>query len=195
MIAGLSGKLESVGINWAIVNVGGISFQVFLPTSTLTTLGNVGKDVRLHTHLHVREDNLTLYGFSSTRELALFQTLITVSGIGPKIALATLSAMDAEQLTLAIASGNADLLTSIPGIGKKTANRIILELKDKIGASVSAIQELEAIQENSEVLAALTSLGYSVSEATRAVSTLQPSSHLSLEEKVKLVLQYLGGTK
>jgi holliday junction DNA helicase RuvA len=195
MIAGVNGKLESIGPNWAIVNVGGVSLQIFLPTSTLAGLGNVGQQVRLHTHLHVREDNLTLYGFSSARELALFQTLITVSGIGPKIGMAMLSAMDVEQLALAIASGNADLLTSIPGIGKKTSNRIILELKDKISASVSAIQELEAVQGNTEVLEALTSLGYSVSEAMRAVATLPSSSSFSLEEKVKVVLRFLGGNK
>lgn len=195
MIAGLKGKLESIGLNWAIINIGGISFQVFLPSSTLGSLGTVGQDVKLHTHLHVREDNLTLFGFGSARELALFQTLITVSGIGPKMALSMLSAMDVEQLTLAIASGNADLLTSIPGIGKKTSNRIILELKDKIGASVSAIQELEAIQGNSEVLAALTSLGYSIAEATRAVSTLPSGSDLTIEEKVTMALHYFAGSK
>jgi Holliday junction DNA helicase RuvA len=192
MIAGVKGKVESIGINWAIVEVGGISFQVFLPTSTLSRLGTVGQQVRLHTHLHVREDNLTLYGFGSARELALFQTFLGVSGIGPKIALGMLSAMDAEQLTIAIASGNVDLLTSIPGIGKKTANRIVLELKEKIGASVSVIQELEALQDNGEVLAALTSLGYSISEATRAVSTIPSSSGLTTEEKLKLALQYFG---
>jgi holliday junction DNA helicase RuvA len=196
MIAGVNGRLESIGLNWAIINVGGISFQVFLPTSTLSSLGMVGREVKIHTHLHVREDNLTLYGFGSTKELALFETLITVKGIGPKIGLSMLSAMDVEQLTLLIASGNAAMLTSIPGIGKKTADRIVLELKDKISASVSAIQELEAVQGNSEVMGALTSLGYSVSEATRAVSSLPPSSaNQTLEEKIKTALQYFGGSK
>jgi Holliday junction DNA helicase RuvA len=101
-----------------------------------------------------------------------------------------LSAMDAEQLTAAIASGDAALLTSIPGVGKKTAERIVLELKDKIG-DAWITQDLEAVQGNSEVVAALTSLGYSVTEATRAVASL-PLSQLSLEEKVKLALKYFG---
>src|ERR1039458_2935705 len=120
MIAGLKGTIEAMGSNWVIVGVGGISFQVFLPTSTLSTLGSVGSQVKLYTHLAVREDNMSLYGFGSARELALFQTLTTVSGIGPKLGMAMLSAMEAEQLAMAIASGDVDMLTSIPGIGKKT---------------------------------------------------------------------------
>jgi Holliday junction DNA helicase RuvA len=192
MIAGVKGTIEAIGSNWAIIDVGGISFQVFLPTSTLSRLSIVGQEAKLHTYLHVREDNLTLYGFSSARELALFQILITVKGIGPRLGLAMLSAMDAEQLTMAIASGDANLLTAVPGIGKKTAERIVLELKDKIGSEWMLTQDLEAVRANSEVLAALTSLGYSVAEATRAVATLPSSAQLSLEEKVKLTLKYFG---
>jgi holliday junction DNA helicase RuvA len=192
MIAGLKGTIEAMGSNWVIIDVGGISFQVFVPTSTLSTLGMVGKEARLHTHMVVREDNISLYGFSSARELTLFQTLITVSGIGPKTGMAILSAMESDQLTMAIASGDADLLTAVPGIGKKTASRIVLELKDKIGAGWMITQDREAVQENSEVLAALTSLGYSVSEATRAVAALPSKSNLSLEEKLKLALQSFG---
>ena len=190
MIAGLNGKLESLGSEWAIINVGGISFQVYMSTSTLSSLGTIGKEVKLHTHLHLREDNATLYGFASAEELGLFQTLIGVSGLGPKLALSMLSAMNVEQLTMAIATGSADLLTVIPGIGKKMANRLILELKEKIGAGWVTTPAAELAQENADVLAALTSLGYSVSEASRAVATLPPSSDLSLEEKIKLALQY-----
>jgi Holliday junction DNA helicase RuvA len=193
MIAGVKGLIESIGSNWVIIDVGGISFQVFVPTSTLSRLSGVGQMARLHTHLHVREDNLTLFGFSSARELALFQTLTTVKGIGPKLGLAMLSAMDAEQLTMAIASGDANLLTAVPGIGKKTAERIILELKDKIGGSWMMTQDMESVQGNGDVVSALTSLGYSVVEATRAVATLPSSPQLDLEEKIKLALKYLGG--
>ena len=136
---------------------------------------------------------MTLYGFGSARELELFQTLITVKGIGPKIGLAMLSAMDADHLTMSIASGDANLLTGIPGIGKKTAERIVLELKDKIGESWILTQDLESVQGNTEVISALTSLGYSVSEATRAVSTLPVPSNISLEERIKMALKYFGG--
>ncbi len=191
MIAGVKGTIEAIGSNWVIVDVGGISFQVFVPTSTLSTMGVVGQPTKLHTHLHVREDNLSLFGFSSAREMALFETLITVKGIGPKLGLALLSAMDVEQLTMAIAGGDAALLTAVPGIGKKTADRIVLELKDKVGGDWILTQDLEAVQGNSDVLAALTSLGYSVTEATRAVATL-PNTKMNIEDKIKLALKYFG---
>ena len=194
MIASLKGKLESLGSDWAIINVGGIGFQVYMPTSTLSTLDRIGKEVSLYTHLHLREDNAALYGFASTEELGLFQILLSVSGLGPKLALAMLSAMSVEKLTMAIATGNVALLTEIPGIGKKMANRLILELKDKIAAGWTGAPVIELAQENTEVVAALTSLGYSVSEASRAVATL-PSSELPLEEKIKLALQSFGGSE
>jgi len=190
MIASLQGKLESLGSNGAIINVGGIGFQVYMPTSTLSILGIIGKEVKLHTYLHLREDNVALYGFASTEELGLFQNLLSVSGIGPKLALAMLSAMNIEKLTMAIVTGSADLLTEIPGIGKKTANRIILELKDKLGAGWITTPGVQLAEENAEVLAALTSLGYSIAEATRAVASLPADSKLSLEDKVKLALAY-----
>jgi len=191
MIASLHGKLESLGSDWAIVNVSGVGIQVFMPTSTLSTLGNVGQDVDLQTHLVMREDGIMLYGFSTAGELELFQMLIGVSGLGPRLGLAVLSAMSVEQASTAIASGNTDLLTAVPGIGKKMANRLVLELKDKMSAGLVSVGAVQFAEENADVLAALTSLGYSVSEASRAVATL-PSSDLSLEEKIKLALQYFG---
>lgn len=193
MISSLSGKLEWIGGDHAIVNVGGIGFQVYMPTSTLTTLGRTGDEARLYTHLHLREDNMALYGFSSNEDLAMFEALLGVSGLGPRLALAMLSAMNTEQLTMAIATGSTDLLTTIPGIGKKVANRLILELKEKIGAGWISTPATQIARENADVLAALTSLGYSAAEATKAVAALPPSSDLSLEEKLKLALQYFGG--
>jgi len=193
MIASLNGKLDSIGSEWAIINVGGIGFQVYMPTSTLSTLGTVGKEVKLHTHFHLREDNATLYGFATSDELGLFQTLISVSGLGPKLALAMLSTLKIEQLVMAIATGSTEILTTVPGVGKKMASRIILELKEKIGAGLIATPTAQLAQENTDVLAALTSLGYSVAEATQALATLSPSPDISLEEKIKLALGYLGG--
>ena len=192
MIASLKGKLESLGGDGAVIDVGGIGFRVYMPTSTLSTLGTIDKEVKLYTHLHLREDNATLYGFASTGELELFRVLINVSGLGPKLALAMLSAMDIESLMAAIATGNADLLTGIPGIGKKMANRLVLELKDKIGTGWAIAPAAQVAQENADVLAALTSLGYSLSEATRAVASLPQEQELSLEDRVKLALGYLG---
>jgi Holliday junction DNA helicase RuvA len=193
MIASLRGTVESLGSDWAVIDVAGVGFQVYMPTSTLSELGAVGQEVRLYTHLHLREDNVTLYGFASADELALFQTLIGVSGLGPRLALAMLSAMNVEQLSMAIATGSVDLLTVVPGVGKKLAGRLVLELKDKIGAGWIATPAAQIAQENADVLAALTALGYSVAEASRAVVTLPPDQDSTLEEKIKLALQYFGG--
>ncbi len=193
MISSLHGKVESLGGDGAVINVGGVGFQVFMPTSTLSALGVIGREVQLYTHLHLREDNATLYGFASAEELGLFQTLIGVSGLGPKLALAMLSAMSVEQLAMAIATGSVDLLTAVPGIGKKVASRLVLELKEKIGAGWITTPPPEFAQENADVLAALTSLGYSAAEAAKAVAALPASPEISLEEKIKLALGYFGG--
>ncbi len=193
MIASLHGTLETLGSDWAIVNVNGIGFQVYMPTSTLSTLGATGKEVHLHTNLVMREDSVTLYGFATAEEGELFQILTSVSGLGPRLALAVLSAMSVEQTAMAITTGSVELLTTVPGIGKKMAARLIMELKDKIGAGLIATPAAQIARENTDVLAALTSLGYSVSEATNAVATLPASGDLSLEEKVKLALGYFGG--
>ena len=193
MIASLHGRLESLGGGWAVINVNGIGFQVYMPTSTFSSLGTIGKEVHLQTYLVMREDSVTLYGFNTAEELELFQILIGVSGLGPKLALAVLSAMSVEQASMAIATGSIDLLTLIPGIGKRMAERLVVELKDKIGAGLIATPAAQLAQGNTEVIAALTSLGYSVSEASRAVASL-PSSDLSLEEKVRLALQSFYST-
>jgi Holliday junction DNA helicase RuvA len=192
VISSLHGKLESLGSDHAVINVGGIGFQVYMPTTALSTLGAPGDEVKVYTHLHLREDNVTLYGFASAEELWLFQTLIGVSGLGPRLALSMLSALSTEQITMAIATGSTDMLDMIPGIGRKVANRIILELKEKIGAGWIITPATQLAQENTDVLAALTSLGYSAAEATKAIVTL-PATDLSLEEKIKIALQYFGG--
>ena len=193
MIASLHGRLESISDDGAIINVNGIGFQVHMPTSTLSTFGSRGQEVHIYTHLHLREDNAALYGFASPEELGLFEILIGVSGIGPKLALSMLSAMSVEQLSMAIATGNTDLLTAVPGIGKKIAARLVLELKDKIGAELVTAPAAQLAQENADVLAALTSLGYSVAEASRAVASLPSAPDLTLEEKIRLALGYFTG--
>lgn len=192
MISSLHGKIESIGSDQAIINVGGIGFQVFMPTTALTTLGRPGDEVKVFTHLHLREDNVALYGFTTAEDLWLFETLIGVSGLGPRLALAMLSALNPEQITTAIATGSIEMLDMIPGIGKKVANRIVLELKDKIGAGWIATPATELARENTDVLAALTSLGYSAAEATKAVASLPADASLDLEDKIKLALQYIG---
>ena len=193
MISVLSGRLESIDADGVVICTAGIGFKVYTPTSTMTSLGDIGSEATLHTHLYLREDSVSLYGFASTDELRLFQTLLGVSGLGPRLALVMLSAMDLEQLTTAISTGNTGILTSIPGVGRKVAERIVFELKDKVAAQWVAGSEAQLVEGNDDVLAALISLGYSNSEASRAVASIRPSHDKSLEERVKEALGYFTG--
>jgi Holliday junction DNA helicase RuvA len=191
MIATLEGILEYRGNDSIIINVGGIGFRVYVPTSTLSQVGAIKDKVYLYTHLHVREDNISLYGFASSEELALFKNLISVSGIGAKLALVLLSALNPEQLVMAITSGDIDLLSQAPGIGKKMASRLVVELRGKLEKEWKEIA-LPLALESADVIAALTGLGYSLVEATKAISKLPDSKELSLEEKIKIALQQMA---
>jgi Holliday junction DNA helicase RuvA len=189
MIAGVEGILKSRSGDGVVVDVGGVSFRLQSPTSTISTLGIPGDRVKLHTHLHVREDNLSLYGFASSEELRLFEMVIAVSGIGPKTALALLSSLSPERFEVAIAQGDIEVLSSVSGVGKKTAARLVLELKGKfehVGLASRSPQE--------DVKAALIGLGYSVAEANSATATLPDVSDLSLEDKIKLALRHFART-
>jgi Holliday junction DNA helicase RuvA len=192
MIATLEGILEYRGNDCVIVNVGGIGFRVYVSGSTLGQLGTVKGKVSLYTHLHVREDNISLYGFTSNEELALFRNLISVSGVGSKVALTLLSALNPEQVVMAIASGDVDLISQAPGIGKKMASRLIVELRGKLEKEWKETA-LPLAPESADVIAALTGLGYSLTEATKAVSKLPDSGELSLEEKITMALQQMTG--
>jgi Holliday junction DNA helicase RuvA len=191
MIATLEGILEYRGDDSIIINVGGIGFRLFVPTSTSSQLGAVKGRVSLYTHLHVREDNISLYGFASSDELTLFKSLISVTGIGAKLALALLSALKPKQLVMAITSGDIDVLSQTPGIGKKTASRLVVELKGKLEKEWQEAS-LPVAPGHADVISALTGLGYSVMEAARAISRLPDSEELSLEEKVKMALQQMA---
>lgn len=191
MIATLEGTLEYRGVDSVIINVAGIGFHVHVPSSTLSQLGAVSDTVSLYTHLHVTQDNVALYGFASGEELALFKNLVSVSGVGPKVALALLSSLSAEQLAMAITGGNIDLISQVPGIGKKVAGRLVIELKGKLAKEWKGAA-LPSVPEDADAITALTSLGYSLREATQAVSRLPGSPELSLEEKVKLALEQLA---
>ena len=191
MIATLEGTLEYRGVDSVIINVAGIGFHVHVPSSTLSQLGAVSDTVSLYTHLHVTQDNVALYGFASGEELALFKNLVSVSGVGPKVALALLSSLSAEQLAMAITGGNVDLISQVPGIGKKVASRLVVELKGKLAKEWKGAA-LPSAPEDADAITALTSLGYSLREATQAVSRLPGSPELSLEEKVKLALEQLA---
>lgn len=191
MIATLEGTLEYRGVNSVIINVGGIGFQVYVSGSTLSQLGAIKDKVSLYTHLHLREDNVTLYGFASSEELALFRNLISVSGVGPKLALALLSGLNPEQLVMAIASGNVDIISQVSGVGKKVASRLIVELRGKLEKQWEGTV-LPLAPENTDAIAALTGLGYSVREANQAISSIPNLEGMSLEEKVKAALRQLA---
>jgi holliday junction DNA helicase RuvA len=192
MIVAIDGILESRGVDSVVVKVGPLNLLVSVPGSTLGRIGTVGDKVHLHTHLYVREDIIALYGFASADELALFQNLISVSGIGPKAALSFLSTLNVEQLASAIVSGNVDLLTQVPGIGSKTAGRVVLELKGKLEKGWAGAITPALTPDDADVVAALTTLGYSLREATQAVAALPNTKELDLEEKVRLALRQLA---
>ena len=170
--------------------VGGVGFQVSVPQTFLDGLSGPGQKVTLHTHLHVRENDLALYGCQSEEELALFRLLLGVSGIGPKVALAVLSFLPANQLQTAIAQEDVVTLARVPGIGPKTAKKLVFDLKDKVAVEVMAGEPQPVLTDaDADLIAALTTLGYSVAEAQEAIRAL-PQEPLPLEERVRLALAY-----
>lgn len=191
MIASVEGRVAAVARDALIVEVGGVGLRVLCPQPTLTA-ARPGEPIFLHTHLVVRENELTLIGFAGAEELDLFEKLIGVSGVGPRLALALLSAMAPDALRLAISQEQADLLGRVPGIGKKTAQKIVLELKDKVGPAGVA-EGLAALTEaDAAVIDALTALGYSIIEAQRAVQSL-PRDVIDVEERLRRALASFGG--
>jgi len=189
MIANLKGRVEAIGKDYVVLGVGGIGFKVHVPTSFLETVEGLGRQVELFTHLHVRENELVLYGCGSEDELALFELLLTVSGVGPRVSLAMLSAMSPDSLRLAIAQGNVEVLCRVPGIGPKMAKKIVFHLKDRVAVELGPEAVPFLTEADAEVIAALTSLGYSVVEAQTALQSL-PAEEMEIEERVRLALAY-----
>lgn len=196
MIAGLRGVVFQKLEDAVLVDVSGVIYRVNTSAGTLGELGATGEPVTVVTQLYVREDQMTLYGFATNDELRLFNTLIGVSGVGPKLALAILSRVRPEALELAINSENAELLATVPGVGKKTALRLILELRGKLApvADGSGAGGSAPSQEDAEVLAALRSLGYTTAEAHGALSRAPRDAGLSLEDRVVAALRDLASS-
>src|SRR5258708_4373376 len=173
MIAHLRGKLLAKHPNQAIVETGGVGYDVTISVPTFSDLPGIGGEVALHIHTHVREDMLALYGFLRSSEKTLFEKLITVSGIGPKLAITILSGMAADEMVNAIRGNDIARLTRIPGIGKKTAERMVLELRDKLPAvqagEVAAATTLSPVEE--DVLSALVNLGYQRAPAEKVLAS------------------------
>ena len=175
MIAHLRGKLVARHPNQAIVETAGVGYDITISVPTFSELPPAGGDVSLHIHTHVREDQIALYGFLRFEEKQLFEKLITVSGIGPKLAITILSGMPAEDMVNAIRGNDITRLTKIPGIGRKTAERMVLELRDKLPPvgtdQVHVVPSLSAVQE--DVLSALVNLGYQRAAAEKALTSVE----------------------
>jgi len=190
VIASLDGVVTQVSGTDAVIEVGGVGYRVYLGPSTLAGT-STGQRIKLHTHHLVREDVQALYGFKSTEELAFFELITTVSGVGPKVGLAIVSSRPVADLQLAILQGDDAVLTAVSGVGKKLAGRIVLELREKVDAAGSAATSDGGGE--AEVVAALEALGYSSREgrdaARAAVASLPPEA--SLEDRVKEALQAL----
>jgi Holliday junction DNA helicase RuvA len=192
MIAFLTGRLAAKTTTHALIDVGGVGYKLAMPTPALASLPAEGDEVTVYTYLHVREDDLSLFGFESDDSRGLFEQLITVSGVGPKVAISVLSALSPDALKRALATDDVALLSSVPGIGKKTAQRLIIELKDKLdlpdlslsGGGVSAAAASAARD-------ALLSMGFSPGEASAALA--DGPADATAEQLLKRALKSLGG--
>lgn len=191
MIRLLRGTVRGQGKDYLLIelggNHGGIGFKVHVPETTRLE-AQANDPILLHTYLQVREDALTLFGFPSEEELEFFELLLTVNGVGPKVALSALSTLNPEALRLALANQEPGIIARVPGIGKRTAEKIVLELKDKVGPPTGTLETIaQAYNSDSEVIEALIALGYSVVEAQRAIQAV-PDDVQGVEERLRFAL-------
>ncbi|HWT27775.1 MAG TPA: Holliday junction branch migration protein RuvA [Mobilitalea sp.] len=199
MIGYLKGELEEIKESYVVIEVGNIGYEVYLPSSSILELPSKGTTVKLYTYLHVREDAIGLFGFLTKDDLEMFKLLITVNGIGPKGALGILSAISADEIRFAVLAEDAKTIAKAPGIGNKTASKLILELKDKFKLETAFEQKLinqaekrEAsgiFGKKEEAIQALTVLGYSGSEALKIVNQIDVTEEMTSEELLKLCLK------
>ena len=190
MISRLRGRIEYLAEDHIIVDIGPMGLMVFVPVDQLAAY-QVGQPVALFTHLHIREQEFTLFGFASEEDLELFQVLLGVSGVGPKLALSILSTLPPDTIRMAVANDEPGLLTRVPGIGPKSARKILFHLKDKMGVPEYEGVGIAAItDEDAEVIEALTALGYSIVEAQRAVQAI-PKDVTGVEDRLRAALAQL----
>ncbi|MDY5868859.1 MAG: Holliday junction branch migration protein RuvA [Suilimivivens sp.] len=199
MIAFVKGRIDDISEENVVLDVGGIGYNIKISTGTAASLPGIGEEIKLYTYTCVREDMFSLFGFLTRDELEIFKKLITVNGIGPKGGLAILSAMSADDLRFAIISGDAASISKAPGIGKKTAERVILDLKDKISIEDTLVQkEIHQYSDSNgrgdqhaknEAVEALTALGYSATDALHAVKAVQIEDDMDVETVLKLALK------
>src|SRR5690349_4687921 len=189
MIATLRGEVSQIEENALVLEVGGVGLRVFVP-NPVRTQRKVGEVLMLYTHLVVREDALTLYGFESQADRELFNILLGVDGVGPKVALSVLSTMTLDAIQRAVFADEPEVLSRVPGVGKKTAQKMALHLKDKLKPMDALATMAGMTDRDSEVLAALTALGYSVVEAQAAIQALPKDAPEDTEERLRMALQY-----
>ena len=199
MIAYVKGELAIIEEDKVIVEVNGIGYQIFMPAQAIGLLPNVGEEIRLHTYMHVKEDAMQLFGFLTKDDLKVFKLLITVSGIGPKGALSILSQLSPDDLRFAIMANDIKAIASAPGIGKKTAEKLIVELRDKLtieevlnrDTSVGEVQRIDGYSNEmqAEAIQALVALGYGSTEATKAVKKVNVSESTTVETLLKDALK------
>jgi Holliday junction DNA helicase RuvA len=194
MIASLSGQLLVIGADHVVVGVGGVGLRVQVPRTVLENAGGVGRIIQLHTHLLVRETELTLFGFRDEGDLQLFELLLGISGIGPKVALAILSTLSPDLLKSAIMREEAAVLQRVPGIGKKTAERMMFQLRDKLDFTAEPSAMTLVSDVDADVIEVLTSLGFSIVEAQTALQKL-PRDVEDINSRVQLALQMLDSTR
>lgn len=188
MIVNVRGVLEATGPDWVHLRVGGVTLQVSVPANAVSRLGPAGGDVSLHTHLRMRDEQPVLFGFPDAASLSLFTLLTGVAGVGPRLGLSLLSVLEPASLQLAVATGDVAALAAAPGVGRRTASRIILELKGKV--DVGELAEPGISQDgDSEVIAALSALGYTPAEARSALDNLPDTEGATVEERIRLALQ------
>lgn len=202
MYAYMKGELTEVAVDYIVIEAGGIGYRIFIPGKTFEYLPEIGEELKVYTYLHLREDVMILYGFLTKDDLELFKLLITVSGIGPKGGLAILSALDADDLRFAVLSGDSKAIAKAPGIGAKTAQRVILELKDKLSLEDAFEKKTEhvALQKNAsgtnqvknDAVLALTALGYSSTESLKAVSKVTITEDMDVESVLKAALKHMS---
>lgn len=199
MFSYLKGILVTKSIGYIVIDVGGVGFKIFMSETSIKKLGETGEEVKVFTHMQVREDDISLYGFTTNEELRMFELLISVSGVGAKSAIAMLSNISPSSFALAVISNDIKSLTKIPGIGSKTAQRIVLELKDKLKTeeSISNNSNEEIIvaikddNKTSEAVQALKVLGYTSAEIEKVLSTLD-TNNMSVEDIIRKALINLG---
>jgi Holliday junction DNA helicase RuvA len=189
MISTLRGEVLEINNDNLIINLSGLGLRVYVPAS-VRQVTNTGDLIFLHTHLVVREDALTLYGFDLREERDFFLVLLGVDGIGPRTALAVLSTLTLETIRQAVSNGQADVFSRVSGIGKKTAQKMLLHLEDKVGA-ISRVDQLSSYNElETELIAALTGLGYSIVESQAAIQAIPKDTEPDIEAKLRAALSY-----